>query len=82
MVLVTDYQGAAMQLNIAIQFFSYKEDFVNLSKAYSLKSILLDRIGEKEESTKVLYEAYLISKNHGDRKGEISRLTNLTLKFY
>ncbi|MBK9591390.1 MAG: SpoIIE family protein phosphatase [Crocinitomicaceae bacterium] len=81
MVLVTDYQGAAMQLNIAIQFFSYKEDFVNLSKAYSLKSILLDRIGEKEESTKVLYEAYLISKNHGDRKGEISRLTNLTLNF-
>jgi serine phosphatase RsbU (regulator of sigma subunit) len=81
MVLVTDYQGAALQLNIAIQFFSFKEDFVNLSKSYSLKSILLDRIGEKEESTKVLYEAYLISKNHGDRKGEISRLTNMTLNF-
>ncbi len=81
MVLVTDYQGAALQLNIAIQFFTYKEDFVNLSKSYSLKSILLDRIGEKEESTKVLYEAYLISKNHGDRKGEISRLTNMTLNF-
>jgi serine phosphatase RsbU (regulator of sigma subunit) len=81
LVLVTDYQGAALQLNIAIQFFTIKEDFVNLSKAYSLKSILLDRIGEPEESTKVLREAYLISKNHGDRKGEISRLTNLTLNF-
>lgn len=81
LILVTDYQAAAKELNIAIQFFTWKEDFVSLSKAYSLKSILLDRVGDADESVRVLREAYLISKNHGDREGEISRLTNLTLDF-
>jgi serine phosphatase RsbU (regulator of sigma subunit) len=81
LILVTDYQAAGKELNTAIEFFSIQKDYVNLSRAYSLQSILLDRIGEPEESTKMLLEAYRISKDHGDRPGEISRLTNLTLDF-
>ena len=80
-VLVTDYRASSRELTLAIYFFENNRDFVNLSKAYSLRSILLDRIGEKEESTKVLREAYLISKNNNDREGEIARLTNLSLNF-
>lgn len=80
-ILVTDYQAAATELYIAIQFFTTKEDYPSLSRAYSLKSILLDRIGEPKASTDMLREAYLISKNHGDRAGEIARLSNLSLDF-
>lgn len=80
-ILVTDYETANAELTFAINCFEQKKNFAKLSKAMSLKSILLDRIGEHYQSTKVLREAYLISKNNGDKPGEISRLINLTLDF-
>ncbi|MBL7899463.1 MAG: hypothetical protein JNJ99_13070, partial [Crocinitomicaceae bacterium] len=73
-ILVTDYETANAELSFAINCFEQKKNYAKLSKAMSLKSILLDRIGEHYQSTKVLREAYLISKNHGDKAGEISRL--------
>jgi len=80
-ILITDYERANSELTFAIDFFEQKKDYAKISKTYALKSILLDRIGEGEASTKVLREAYLISKERGDRPGEVSRLMNLSLDF-
>ncbi|MBK7129715.1 MAG: SpoIIE family protein phosphatase [Crocinitomicaceae bacterium] len=80
-LLVTDYDLSATEINFAIQIFEQQKNYPKLSRAYSLKSILLDRIGEPDASTNMLREAYFISKNHGDRDGEIGRLINLSLDF-
>lgn len=80
-ILVTDYQAAGIELTKAEHFYSTKKDYKEISSTLALRSILLDRIGEEEESQRVLRQAYEISKNHGDREGEINRLTNMTLDY-
>lgn len=80
-ILVTDYELAFSELSFAIDFFEQKRNYPKLSSAYSLKSILLDRIGEHDASSEMLKKAYQISKENNDRQGEISRLINLSLDF-
>jgi len=49
-ILVTNYELATLELNKAEIFFQQKNDKSNLAETYSLKSILLGRLGEDQKA--------------------------------
>jgi serine phosphatase RsbU (regulator of sigma subunit) len=77
----TDYVNAETEISKAISFFKNKNDIVQLSNAYNLKSILLGRLGEEKASLKILVKAYQLSKKSGDFPSIIKRLINLSFNF-
>lgn len=77
-ITFTDYENGEIELSKAISFYSKKKDLVNLSDAYDLKSILLDRIGDTIAGTRYQLKAYQISKESGDINSQIKRLINLS----
>ena len=81
LILVTDYQNAALELSKALRFFEQNNDFSRLSYTYSLQSILYERIGEPEAAMQTLLNAYEISLEHNDYVGQVNRLTNITLTY-
>ncbi len=80
-ITFTDYENAEIELGKAISFYKKKNDIVNLSDAYDLKSILLGRLGDSVASGNCLLKAYDLSKKSGDHYSQVIRLTNLSHVF-
>lgn len=80
-ILKTDYGNATNELNKAILFYQEKKDLLALSGVYSLKSILLDRVGEPEQAHLFLLKSYQIAKQEGSVSAQVHRLLNLTLDY-
>lgn len=77
-ITFTDYENGEIEISKAIAFYTKKKDLINLSNAYDLKSILLDRIGDTITGTRYQLKAYQISKKSGDINSQIKRLINLS----
>jgi serine phosphatase RsbU (regulator of sigma subunit) len=80
-ITFTDYENAEFELTKAITFFTKRNDLKNLSHAFDLKSILLDRIGDTISSCNYLLKAYQLSKKSKDIPSQIKRLINLSHNF-
>ncbi|MEX1002513.1 MAG: SpoIIE family protein phosphatase [Crocinitomicaceae bacterium] len=80
-LLIARYDAAGSELNKAILIFRHKKDLLNLSNAYSLKSILLDRIGEPKKAHNSLLKSLELSREAKDTAAIASKLLNLTLDY-
>jgi serine phosphatase RsbU (regulator of sigma subunit) len=74
---VSDYENSELELNKAIFLFEKQKDFTSLSSAFSLKSILYDRINNQELHEKYLLKSYHLDKMSNNESQLINRLFNL-----
>lgn len=81
-VLIGQYDAASAELNKAILIFTENENDQGLASVYSIKSILLGRIGEPERAHNMLLKALEIDKKTNNVEGMWSRYTNLGLDYY
>jgi len=81
-VLLTNYGKASEELNKAILFFQENNNKSMLASTYSLKSILLERIGDNEASHLIQLKACEIAKKSGDMSSYSSMVTNLILDYF
>lgn len=80
-ITFTDYENGEIELSKAISFYKKKNDLINLSHAYDLKSILQGRIGDSTSCTYYLLKAYATSLKSKNIPTQINRLSNLSDHF-
>lgn len=80
-ILIAKYQSASALLNECILDAKTDEDGGALTHALSLKSILLERIGENEASHQLELEVLSLNKKYKDTASIINSLTNLSLNY-
>lgn len=80
-ILVTNYELATLELNKAEIFFQQKNDKSNLAETYSLKSILLGRLGEDQKAINLLLKVIHLEKELKDTLGIIGSLNNLSINY-
>jgi serine phosphatase RsbU (regulator of sigma subunit) len=78
-VLIAKHDAANIELSKAISIFEKEKDFTNLATAYKIKSILLERIGEKLKAHLMLLKALDIHKINNDEEGRVGVMLNLVL---
>lgn len=81
LILIASFDQASSELNKAIVFFQEKEDDYNLSKAYSLKGVLLHKMGDNQGSHNLQLKVLNIDRRIGNQFGIIQSLQNLSLDY-
>ena len=82
LVLIAKYDAAMVELNKAILLFQENDNLESLASVYSVKSILLDRLGESQGAHEILLQALEIDKELKDTSGLLARYANLALDYY
>ena len=77
LLLKSDYEQCELSLSKAILIFKKTHKLNQLSSAYSLKSLLSERIGDQENELSYLKIAYEIDKKSGNKLGLTNKLFNL-----
>jgi len=80
-VLIAKYDACSREINKAIKIFIENDDKHNLSSAYSLKSILLGRIGDEEAAHKMLLNVVELDRETNNIDALIGTLNNLSLDY-
>ncbi len=80
-ILVTQYDDANTYLNQAIEIYTRNGNLIGLSSAFSLKSILMQKIGDAQASRSLLIRAVEIERQLGDTSGLATELNNLSLDY-
>jgi serine phosphatase RsbU (regulator of sigma subunit) len=80
-LLTTEYVLATQELTAAIDIFKKSNDKKGLAHAYSLKSILHNRIGEPDESHFLLLKVLNLNKELKDTSAVLGNLFNLSLDY-
>ena len=65
LVLIAKYVAAIVELIKAILLFQENDNLESLASVYSIKSILLDRLGESQGAHEILLQALEIDKELG-----------------
>ncbi len=81
LILKTDLEKAEEELNEVIAYVERHPEKNLLAKAYSLKSIIMGRVGNEKEDVLYLEKAYHLYKESGNKQGQISSLLNLLLDY-
>lgn len=81
-VLIGQYDAASAALNKAILIYTETKNDEGLASVYSIKSILLERIGESQQAHNMLLKALEIDKRVNNKSGMWSRYTNLSLDYF
>ena len=81
-LLIANYDASILELNEAILIFENENDLHMLSASYSLKSILLERLGEGQKAHNYLLQALKFDRQIGEDSGIRGTLSNLTLDYY
>ncbi len=81
LILMTEYEQTEKELLNAESIFKELEDQKLLARTYSLRSILLGRLGEHDEELKSLLKAYEINLKIDNYDAQVSNLQNLSLKY-
>lgn len=78
---MTEYEQSEKELLNAESIFKELEDQKLLARTYSLRSILLGRLGEYDEELKSLLKSYEINLKIDNFDAQVSNLQNLSLKY-
>ncbi len=81
-LVTANYDASILELNEAILIFEKDKDLHMLSASFSLKSILLERLGEGKKAHNYLLQALKIDRQIGEDSGIRGTLSNLTLDYY
>lgn len=76
-LLMSEYEGAEIETVNAATYYQKKEDKNNLAYIYSLQSILANKLGELEDSRKLILKSYEAYKELGLDHGQINTLSNI-----
>ena len=79
LILIASFEAATVEVNNAISIFKKNEDELNLVHAYSLKSLLLSKMGDLDAAHKLNLEVLELDRQIGNTSGIIGSLLNLTL---
>jgi serine phosphatase RsbU (regulator of sigma subunit) len=80
-LLTTKYDLSTTELNKAIEIYKLDNNKSSLSATYSLKSLLLSRIGEDEKAHNLLLEVINLDRELKDTSSLISHLSNITYDY-
>jgi serine phosphatase RsbU (regulator of sigma subunit) len=81
-LLVAKYDASSAKISEAILFFEAKNDKRGLAKAFSLKSILFERIGATDASHAMLLKTLEIDIELDDSRCLLADYANLSLDYY
>ncbi|MEZ4923435.1 MAG: SpoIIE family protein phosphatase [Crocinitomicaceae bacterium] len=81
-LLIAKYDAASAELNKAILFYENVDDKDGLAYAYSLKSILLDRVGDTDASHLMQLKVVNLDREANNVDALIGSLNNLSLDYY
>lgn len=81
LILIASFDEGMKELNKAIIFFKNKDDRYNLTATYSLKSLMLRKMGDVDASHTMLLEVLELNREMEDTDGLIGSLQNLTLNY-
>ena len=79
LLLMTDYESCERELLNAEDIFSNLSSQQLLANTYSLKSILLERLGEKRAAINMLLKSYDISVELGEFSSQATNMNNLSM---
>jgi tetratricopeptide (TPR) repeat protein len=80
-LLIAKYDASSTELNKAINIFTENDDKLNLSSTYSLKSILLQRIGDEAAAHTMLLKVLELDREANNVNAMIRTLSNLSLDY-
>lgn len=81
LLLKSDLEEASIKFNEAASIYTSLGDWSGMGSVLKLKSNLQSRIGNEQESLRLLNEAVLMYKKGGNTKGKNSSLLNLSYRY-
>ncbi|MBL0330291.1 MAG: hypothetical protein IPP64_12920 [Bacteroidetes bacterium] len=82
LLLKSDLEEANIKLNNASKIYTDLNDWSGIGTVLKLKSNLQSRIGNENESTKLLDEALTMFRKGNNTKGIINSLLNLSIRYF